>query len=380
MKALLTSLVAAALAGCASVPIADVPRALFADEHFGAPMPTLTPAEIFALNDDMRAFADNQLKWEVARNGSYLGLFDTLQKELRLDYDAAGTRTAEETFAARSGNCLSLVLLTAAFAKHLGVDVRYQSVIGEENWSRTAGIAFYSGHVNLKVGKRDSGTAVTRGYDGMTIDFVAPGTAMRFPTRQVEESTLLAMYMNNRAAEALVNGEFAAAYWWARAAIEQAPANLAGINTLGVIYLRTRNIREAEAAFRYVLEREPAESLAMTNLVRVLTLEGRINEAAYWRAKMAEIEPYPPFYFLDQGKAALERGEIDAALALFEKELKRLPFNDELHFAIAMADLRLGNLREAEQHLKMAQQYSPTPAQREIYGAKRAQLKGTVTN
>ena len=380
MKALLTSLIAAALTGCAGVQVTEVPRDLFADKHFGVPMPVLTRDEIFALNDDMRAFADGQLKQQVARQGYFLGLFQTLQKQLRLDYDAAGTYTAEQTFGARSGNCLSLVILTAAFAKHLDVPVRYQSVIGEANWSRTAGIAFYSSHVNLKVGTRDNGAPPTPGNDGMTIDFVAPGSPTRYPTRPIDEDTLLAMYMNNRAAETLVNGEIVTAYWWARAAVEQAPAFLAGVNTLGVVYLRNKNIKEAEDAFRYVLEREPAESLAMTNLMRVATLQGRVNEVAYWRDKLAALEPYPPFYFLDQGKAALARGEVEAAMALFERELKRLPYNDELHFAIAIADLRRGDLRGAEKHLLMAQKYSGTSAAREIYSAKRAHLKATATN
>src|SRR5689334_17706084 len=264
-QALLTSLIAAALAGCAGVQVAEVPRSLFADKYFGVPMPVLTPAEIFHLNDDMLSFADKQLKYEVVRHGYFLGLFETLQKQLRLDYDAAGTYTAEQTFEARAGNCLSLVILTAAFAKHLEVPVRYQTVIGEANWSRTAGIAFYSSHVNLKVGSKDNSAPLAGGYDGMTIDFVAPGSPTRYPTREVDENTLLAMYMNNRAAESLVNGELVAAYWWARAAIEQAPAFLAGVNTLGVVLMRNRNIKEAEEAFRYVLEREPAEGLAMSN-------------------------------------------------------------------------------------------------------------------
>jgi hypothetical protein len=46
-------------------------------------------------------------------------LFDALygNGRLRLDYDSAMTRNATEAFAARSGNCLSLVLMTAAFAR-----------------------------------------------------------------------------------------------------------------------------------------------------------------------------------------------------------------------------------------------------------------------
>jgi len=375
MKALQTPLIAMALAGCASVQISEPPRHLFADVDFGVPATTPTAADVFALNDDMRAFADQKIRREIARNGNYLGLFETLGSELRLDYDAAGTQTAQGAFAARSGNCLSLVILTAAFAKHLGVPVHYQNVYDQSDWSRSGGIAFLSGHVNLKIGSRERVPAVGRGLDGVTIDFLAPGATASLATRPVAEEALLAMYLNNRAAEALVEGDLDTAYWWARAAVEQAPTYLSAANTLGVIYLRHGNRREAERAFRYVLTREPANANAMSNLVHVLEREGRKLEAAAWRSTLAKLEPYPPFYFLDQGQAALERGDHEAALALFERELERLPYNDEVHFAIAMLDVRRGALRQAQRHLAMAEKYSTTRDRRDIYGAKRAQLK-----
>ena len=47
------------------------------------------------------------------------------------------TRNAAEAFDARSGNCLSLVIMTAAFAKELGLPVRYQNVFVDEAWSRS---------------------------------------------------------------------------------------------------------------------------------------------------------------------------------------------------------------------------------------------------
>ena len=61
-------------------------------------------------------------------------LFDALYQpdQLKLEYDAAMTRNAAQAFAVRSGNCLSLVIMTAAFAKEMGLDVRYQNVFGED--------------------------------------------------------------------------------------------------------------------------------------------------------------------------------------------------------------------------------------------------------
>jgi transglutaminase-like putative cysteine protease len=47
--------------------------------------------------------------------------------QIRLEYDAAVTRNAAQAFEARTGNCLSLVIMTAALARELGLTVRYQS-------------------------------------------------------------------------------------------------------------------------------------------------------------------------------------------------------------------------------------------------------------
>ena len=44
---------------------------------------------------------------------------------------------------------MSLVIMTAAFAKELGLRVNYQNVIIDDSWSRHGGLYLLSGHVNL---------------------------------------------------------------------------------------------------------------------------------------------------------------------------------------------------------------------------------------
>jgi len=44
------------------------------------------------------------------------------------------------------------------------------------------------------------------------------------------------MYLNNRAAETLADGDVVRAYWWARRRFREAPAFPNSYNTLGVIY------------------------------------------------------------------------------------------------------------------------------------------------
>ena len=64
------------------------------------------------------------------------------------------TRNAAQAFAARSGNCLSLVIMTAAFAKELGLTVAYQKVFVDDTWARTGDIYLSIGHVNVTLAPR----------------------------------------------------------------------------------------------------------------------------------------------------------------------------------------------------------------------------------
>src|SRR3546814_13631565 len=67
---------------------------------------------------------------------------------------ARTTRTAAETFETRSGNCLSLVILTAALARPLNIDVRYRFVPRARTWTRTQGMVLQNGHVNIELSPR----------------------------------------------------------------------------------------------------------------------------------------------------------------------------------------------------------------------------------
>lgn len=370
MRSSFLPLAAAALAGCASAPVADVPRQLFADALFAtAPRPPVDD-DIFAMSDAMKDYAAHRIARQVALGG-HAGLSEAIKREIRIDYDSGTTRPAAGTFDARAGNCLALVMLTAAFARHFDIPFDFQSVYGMDTWSRAEGLAFLNGHVNIKMRNGSK--------EGVIIDFMEQGRSTLNSTRVISEATVRAMYLNNRAAEALVAGD-PASYWWARAAIEAAPGYIAPVNTLGVIYLRGGAMREAEAALRHVLEREPANVVALTNLAQAYARQGRHAEAGEMRARLATIEPYPPFYFLDRGLAALERGEYDKARELLRKELRRMPFHDEVHFALALADLRSGEKADAQRHLSLAVKYSPSRERRDIYGAKLSSIRGAAAN
>jgi len=89
---------------------------------------------VFAVSPEMRHYLHTEIAPHLHREGPLQGLFDALysKRQLKLEYDSAMTRNAAQAFAARSGNCLSLVIMTAAFANEMGLPVQFQSVLGEE--------------------------------------------------------------------------------------------------------------------------------------------------------------------------------------------------------------------------------------------------------
>src|SRR5262252_6839318 len=136
------------LVACAAPPV-QRPDFLLQDESFAAPAERINAEDVFALSEEMQEFARREIAGQSRENGRYRALFDALyrKRQLKLDYDSAVTRNAAEAFAARSGNCLSLVVMTAAFAKELGIQVQYQSAIQDAPWSRSGSLYLRNGHV-----------------------------------------------------------------------------------------------------------------------------------------------------------------------------------------------------------------------------------------
>ena len=377
-SAVLASLLACLVAGCASAPPAEPPEPLLADQLFGAPSEAIRTDDVFAMSESMRRFLSRDIAEQIRREGPQGGLAKALQTraQLKLEYDAGRTKNAAVTFADHSGNCLSLVIMTAAFAKELGLPIAYQSVYVEETWSRNGALLISSGHVNITLGRRlvDSRSR----YDArlVTIDFLPPEQISGLRTREVGEKTVVAMYANNRAAEALAQGRLNDAYAWAAESVRKDPGFIGAYNTLGVVYLRHGNLAESARVFERVLASDPRDTRALANLALAYERQGRAGDAQATRTRLAALEPYPPFHFFQLGMAAVQRDDWRAARELFAREVARADTNHEFHFWLGVADWRLGDEAAARRHLALAIDNSQTRSQHDLYAAKLEWLQG----
>lgn len=373
VAALAGSLLAAA---CSQAPRATEPTSLLRDELFAPVAVVADPRQVLAPSEAMRRYADERLAGPSAPRDHRQALLLALQhpQGLQLRYDTEVTRTAAEAFEQRAGNCLSLVMMTAAFARHLGLPVRLQSVVVDEEYSRAGGLFLAAGHVNLSVGRHER-VADAREPTWTTIDFLPDVDLRRQRVRPLSEPTMLAMYLNNRAAEALAAERIDESYAWARAALLRDPAYLPGVNTLGVVYTRAGHPQPAERALRHVIEHDPENPHALSNLARLLESQGRPAEAAPLAARLAELQPQPPFWYFDRGREAMARGDFAAARDLFRRELRRQPNQHEVHHQLAVAYAALGDAAAAARHLEIARENSPTRGTRALYAGKLEQLR-----
>ncbi len=369
------------LGACASPDtrefVAESPS-FFADSTFAPSTEPIDPADVFKLTPEMIQYIDDQILPLARSKGMAAALTDALynRSKLQLEYEASKTRNAAEAFEARQGNCLSLVIMTGAFAKAMGMTVTFQQASIEEMWTRSGDMYFMSGHVNLQLDRpfADTVARVDR-YRTFTVDFLPQEDTAGLHERPIHENTILAMYMNNRAAEALVAGRVDNAYWRAREAVRLDPKFLSAYNTLAVVYMRHNDAARAETVLHAALALAPDNPRMLANDAQSLRRLGRVAEAEAIDKRLAAVEPYAPFHFYNLGEAALKAHDYATARAMFKREIDREPDYHEFHYALAVADFGLGRVDEARSELALALENSVKRTDHDLYAAKLDKLK-----
>jgi tetratricopeptide (TPR) repeat protein len=378
MKTTAAVLCSLLLAACASAPLAPPPTKLFHDELFAPPAEAIDGSAALAVSPEMREYVKSHFLRLNRGPDRKLALIEALYRlsDLRLEYDAAYTRTASQAFAARSGNCLALVMMTGALAKEIGVKVQYQSVVSDPVWARAGGVYISVGHVNLKlVDPADSFVKSLSNDRSMTVDFLASKDADSLRSQPIEERTVIAMYLNNHAVESLTDGNFDEAYWWAREAVRTDSDLLIAYTTLGVVYRNRHRPEFAEQAFSFVAQRDPTSAAALTNQALALRDLGRYAEASALQKQIGALEPNPPYSYFDQGMTALRQHRLDDARRLFTKEVDRAPYQSEFQFWLAETYAEMRDADRAADHLQKALEASTTRRDRDLYAAKLSMLK-----
>lgn len=292
------------------------------------------------------------------------------------DYHYRGnTYTASESLDFKAGNCVSLAIVTTAYAKVAGIQISYQEAHSLPVYGRDQGVETISSHV------------VTKLYDPNfvrepnVIYAIAPHVVIDyFPTSNswrgtsVSEDEFNSFYYRNVASDLLIEGRIDEAGWWAYRAYQLAPKSVETINLLGVIHRRKGNADLAEQIYKHGLEALPDDLELNINLRFLLKTQGRFDEVEQIEQKIAKLEDPSPFHWYDLGLDYYEQGRYRQAVLAFDKMIERAPY---LHFGYAgkgRALYQLGRKKAARDNLALALQHTHEDKTEALYQAKMSAL------
>lgn len=297
-----------------------------------------TPEEIFALDDDMMSLVNNKLRPESDIEKRARKLLKHIFSEENIDiaYNSQANLTARQTFHAAEANCMSLTVMSYSIAQAANIPVKFQQVHVPEYWIRTGDYNMLTGHVNLLVNyEQHDGPDILWGPRNGEIDFDPAISKQAFKRETVSKQTIIAMFYNNKGAQALARHDFISAYAYIKAAIESDALFSSSWINLGILY-RLNNLFElSEQAYLYAIGLEPSNLTAKANLAVLYRHTNNIEQAVAIETQLENIRTKNPYYHIMLADEAIYRGHIDKALVHAKRALKLDRRNHETHFILS---------------------------------------------
>ena len=123
---------------------------------------------------------------------------------------------------------------------------------------------------------------------------------------------------------------------------------------LAKIYQSRGEIDKAEAAFIKAKDISPNFTPLWWNLGELNFQKNEFEKSRAYFQKLTEENSESPAGWHGLARVAMSMGELVKAVSLFEKTLEILPGADRVHYSLATAHRRLGNMDKAKMHMKQA--------------------------
>lgn len=327
-----------------------------------------TPEQVFALDEAAKLFVQDNLKGNDHHRQIKALMHKIFHRsEFNLLYLASANTTATETFHNRAANCLSMSIMAYAMAREAGYTVRFQDVMIPEYWTRRSGFSVLNGHVNLLVSPPSEPNRVRLFEQGLVVDFDPQATRNHFPKRFVTRATILAMFYNNKGADALLANSYTKAYAYFRAAIKQDPSFDSTWVNLGFLYRLQGFYQYAEASYKQALNVDEENLTAWENLAYLYQYTKREKHAEEILTWVDNKRASNPFYHFILGEQDVELGLYDRALSHYRRALKLDKQSHEIYFGLAKAYYALGEINRSEQYLRMAKRKASNDQDQQRY-------------
>ena len=283
--------------------------------------------------DYLETHVDSRLYgWELVNR-----LQDLLFSEqyLNIQYDDLANFTAAEAFAQRRANCLSLVNLYIGMARHLGLDVQYQTIQIRPVWSRRGEVMVLSEHINALGRLSPSNRYI--------VDFTPEVRLQQQTARVVSDEEATALFFNNLAVERLVLGEYEQARDQLRNALAVYPQLAIAWNNMGSVMNRLGDVEAAEYSLHKSAVLDRTNASAYNNLARLYFEQGDLEKAERYRSAVENYNRRNPYYHYMLGNLAFEENQFEEARSHYQEAIRRNAQEPDFYLALALAFRELGD-------------------------------------
>jgi Flp pilus assembly protein TadD len=365
---------------------------------------SIPDADILLLGKEVTALLDDTVMPMEDLRDRLDAIIAILNDKVRFDTasDTYATKTAMETYETGTGNCLSFANLFVAMARHVGLEAGYQEVSTRPNWNREKGIIFVSKHI--------SAYATIRAHCAINVDLVffqngdvmiqinsqrerfapldggAPpekGTAVT--TTPVPDHRAFAQYYNNIAAMHLAEGDASTAFRYFTKALWVEPELDFVWSNLGVAYSREHRLKAAEEAYLHALSiaMDAGDITAlsiMNNMVKLYERSGDEEKADFFRNEVAAFRDKNPYYHYLAGQSAYSEAAYEESIKHFKAAIKKKQDDDMFYYSLALAYLRMGDLRQAEKNIDKARRCAWDDQTKAYYAEVLEEISHTALN
>lgn len=354
--------------------------ALYNDDAFQhyQQFPIETEQDVFDIDEVMQAMVEKELLPErnIKRRARKLLRHLFAKENIALAYQSTANLTAVDAYHNQKANCMSLTIMAYSLAKAAKLDVKFQDVLIPEYWVRNGEYNMLTGHVNLVVTQpRDVSKMVVFGNDIIEIDFDPYVIKKSFAKDIVSKSTVLAMFYNNKGAQALVKHKYDLAYAYFKQATLVAPGFSSAWGNLGILYKMTGNYTLAEDSYRYAVTINSGNLTALTNLSLLLKEQGQLTEVAKIESQLHKKRINNPYYHALLADEAFFNGNNQLALKYYKKALKLNDTVHEFYFGLAKVHYQLNDVKRAKNAMKKAISLNKVNSTEQKYIAKLNFLK-----
>jgi Tfp pilus assembly protein PilF len=304
--------------------------------------------DLLEMSQDMIDYLDHNMDANLSGWGLVARLQELLFSEdyLNMQYDDRAHFTAAEAFTTQRANCLSLMNLYIAMARHRGLTVQYQTVQVRPTWSRRGELLVLSEHINA-VGR----VGVSGRY---IVDFTPEIRLQQGTARLISDEQALALYFNNIAVEYLLADELDLALDNFRYALQADPGLSIAWNNMGGVWSRTGRPELAEYSYLKSASLDKNNASAINNLARFYALQGDMARSVRYSRAVESYNNRNPYYHYLLGNLAYSEGEYQEAARHFRRAIRRYDLEPDFYLALGMVQKQLGEEELSDNLIKAA--------------------------